>query len=466
MSLKEISQELKVLYLRWKEFRQNKWVKFGFWSVLYLLWVIWLENYWFLLGLGIIYDMHITKKVKWLFWKKKYAEGEKRNPWLDWLDAIIFAVIVVTFINTFFFQAFKIPSSSMESSLYTGDHLFVNKLAYGPRMPQTPLTIHFTHNVIGDKESYSTLIQCDYKRLKGFGHVQVGDYVVFNFPHGDKVLKQIPAEDYYAVVRGKSEPERRAIIHAYGPLIERPMDKADHYVKRCVAAAGDTLKIVDGRIYVNSKPQTVWDGVQHNYRVVTKGRPLSAATLSLMGMNQTTINSYDPKTSSYPALPLTAAKVAEIKKDPSVIADSVKVDIERYDPNLANVIFPFSSDSLYMWTRDNFGPLWIPEKGAEVELTLENLPLYKRIISVYEKNRLEVKDGRIYINGSEAHSYRFKQDYYFMVGDNRHNSLDSRYWGFVPEDHVVGKPAMIWLSVDNEKSFPYNIRWDRLFKFL
>jgi signal peptidase I len=235
-------------------------------------------------------------------------------------------------------------------------------------MPQTPLTIPFTHNVIGDKESYSTLIQCDYKRLKGFGHVQVGDYVVFNFPHGDKVLKQIPAEDYYAVVRGKSEPERRAIIHAYGPLIERPMDEADHYVKRCVAAAGDTLKIVDGRIYVNSKPQTVWDGVQHNYRVVTKGRPFSAATLSLMGINQATINSYDPKTSSYPALPLTAAKVAEIKKDPSVIADSVKVDIERYNPNLANVIFPFSSDSLYMWTRDNFGPLWIPEKERKSSL--------------------------------------------------------------------------------------------------
>ena len=152
-----------------KEIYHNKWVRFGFWSILYLLWVIWLNNYWFLLGLGVIYDAHITKKVKWTFWKKEYKEGEKRNQWLDWLDSIIFAVIVVTFINTFFVQAFKIPSSSMESSLYTGDHLFVNKLAYGPRLPQTPLTIPFTHNVFAGKESYSTLIQNEYRRLSGCG---------------------------------------------------------------------------------------------------------------------------------------------------------------------------------------------------------------------------------------------------------------------------------------------------------
>ena len=460
MSLKEICQ-------RCKEFCRNKWVKFGFWSVLYLLWVIWLENYWFILGLGIIYDMHITKKVKWLFWKKQYKEGEKRNTWLDWLDAIIFAVIVVTFINTFFFQAFKIPSSSMEGSLYTGDHLFVNKVAYGPRMPQTPLTIPFTHNVIGGKESYSTLVQCDYKRLKGFGTVQVGDYVVFNFPHGDKVLKQAPAEDYYAVVRGKSESEIRNIVNVYGPLIERPMDKTDHYVKRCVAAAGDTLKIVDGQIYINSQPQTVWDGVQFDYTVCTNGQALSAASLTRVGLSQNYHRTFDSRTSSYPAIPLTAAMREKIKKEPSVIPDMVMVNIEEYDARRHPMeIFPFSSDSLYMWTRDNYGPLWIPSKGAEVELTMQTLPLYRRIISVYEKNDLKVQDGRIFINGKEAHSYKFKQDYYFMMGDNRHNSLDSRYWGFVPEDHVVGKPAMIWLSIDNEKSFPQNIRWDRLFKFL
>ena len=450
-----------------KEIYHNKWVRCGFWSVFYILWVIWLGNYWFLLGLGIIFDMHITNKVKWLFWKKQYAEGEKRNPWLDWLDAVVFAVIVVTFINTFFFQAFKIPSSSMESSLYTGDHLFVNKVAYGPRMPQTPLTIPFTHNVIGNKESYSTLIQNDYKRLKGFGDVKVGDYVVFNFPHGDKVLKKAPAEDYYAVVRGKNDKQIREIVAAYGPLVERPMDKTDHYVKRCVAVAGDTLKIVNGQVFINSEPQTVWEGVQQDYTVYTKGQPLSVSSLSRIGLSQRFNWAYDPNTSSYPALPLTEAKVEMIRQEPLVIADSVKVNIERYDARRHPMeIFPFSSDSLYMWTRDNFGPLWIPAKDVEVELTMENLPLYRRIISVYEKNDLKVDDGRIFINGQEAHSYKFKQDYYFMMGDNRQNSLDSRYWGFVPEDHVVGKPAMIWLSIDNEKSFPQNIRWNRLFKFL
>ena len=198
-----------------KELYHNKWVRFGFWAVLYILWVIWLGNYWWLFGLVPIFDGHITQKVKWLFWKKEYKEGEKRNALLDWLDAIIFAVVVVTFINTFFFQAFKIPSSSMESSLYTGDHLCVSKLAYGPKLPQTPLTIPFTHNVIGSRESYSTLIQNDYKRLKGFGEVENGDYVVFAFPHGDTVLTKAPADDYYMLSRTLG---REKVIKAYGPV--------------------------------------------------------------------------------------------------------------------------------------------------------------------------------------------------------------------------------------------------------
>ena len=463
MSLQEICQEAKAQFQKFKAICQNKWVKLGFWSVLYLLWVIWLENYWFLLGLGVIYDMNITKKVKWLFWKKRYKEGEKKNPLYDWLDAIIFAVIVVTLINSVFFQAFKIPTASMESSLMTGDHLFVNKLAYGPRMPMTPLTLPFTHNVIGNSESYSTLIQCDYKRLKGFGHVEVGDYVVFNFPHGDKVLKMCPAEDYYAVTRGKSAKEIKNIENAYGPVIRRPLDKKDHYVKRCVAAAGDTLKIVDGQIYVNSKPQTVWPGVQLTYDVVTKGK-LPTYEFAKLGLSAPNYP-YNMNTSTYSGLCLTEAKVKALSKNPLV--DTLYKNIPEYKPNDALEIFPHSSDSSYRWTRDNYGPIWIPEKGATVELTMQNLPLYRRIITAYEHNDLEVKgDTAIFINGKEAHSYKFKQDYYFMVGDNRHNSLDSRYWGFVPEDHVVGKPAMIWLSIDNTKSFPHNIRWDRLFKFL
>ena len=444
-----------------KELYHNKWARFIFWAVLYLLWVIWLGNYWWLFGLVPIFDGHITKKVKWLFWKKDYKEGEKRNALLDWLDAIIFAVVVVTFINTFFFQAFKIPSSSMESSLYTGDHLFVSKLAYGPKMPQTPLTIPFTHNVIAGKESYSTLIQSDYKRLKGFGHVETGDYVVFAFPHGDTVLVKDPAADYYTYVRTLG---RDYTIKRYGPVKVRPSDKKDHYVKRCVASAGDTLEIRNGQVYVNSAAQEVWPGVQNSYRVVTNGQRINPVNLDKLGLNVRELW-FQADLPGYPEMPLTAEMLEKIKTYPNVV--SVDQNIDVYPPDFPDsdvTIFPFDSD--YKWTRDNFGPLWIPEKGVTVTLTLDNLPLYERIITAYEGNSLEVRDGKIYVNGEEAQSYTFSQDYYFMMGDNRHNSLDSRYWGFVPEDHIVGKPALIWLSIDGNKKFPKNIRWRRFFKFV
>ena len=444
-----------------KELYHNKWARLAFWSVLYILWVIWLGNYWWLFGLIPVFDHHITRKVKWLFWKKDYKEGEKRNALLDWLDAIIFAVVVVTFINTFFFQAFKIPSSSMESSLYTGDHLFVSKLAYGPKMPQTPLTIPFTHNVIGGKESYSTLIQSDYKRLKGFGHVETGDYVVFAFPHGDTILTKFPADDYYAVKRAIG---RQAAINNYGPLKARPSDKKDHYVKRCVAVAGDTLEIVNGRVHINSKPQEVWPGVQNTYNVVTTGQSLNPVLLDKLRINFSELY-FDKTLPGYPSMPLTAAMLEQVKEFPTVV--SVEENIDSYPPDYPDsylTIFPFSPD--YKWTRDNFGPLWIPRKGSTVQLTKENLPLYERIIAVYEGNDLKVTGDKIFINGEEAQSYTFQQDYYFMMGDNRHNSLDSRYWGFVPEDHIVGKPALIWLSIDGNKKFPNNIRWRRFFKFV
>jgi signal peptidase I len=444
-----------------KELYHNKWARFGFWTVLYVLWVIWLGNYWWLFGLIPIFDGHITRKVKWLFWKKDYKEGEERNALLEWLDAIIFAVVVVTFINTFFFQAFKIPSSSMESSLYTGDHLFVSKLAYGPKMPQTPLTIPFTHNVIGGKESYSTLIQSDYKRLKGFGHVETGDYVVFAFPHGDTVLVKDPAADYYTYVRTLG---RDYTIRKYGPVKVRPSDKKDHYVKRCVASAGDTLEIRNGQVYVNSQAQEVWPGVQNSYTVVTDGQRINPVNLDKLGLNIRELW-FHPELPGYPAMPLTAEMLEKIKAYPNVV--SVEQNIDSYPPDFPDsyvTIFPFAEN--YRWTRDNFGPLWIPQKDAEVELTIANLPLYERIITAYEGNSLQVKDGAIYINGEETQSYTFKQDYYFMMGDNRHNSLDSRYWGFVPEDHIVGKPALIWLSIDGNKKFPNNIRWRRFFKFV
>ena len=446
---------LKALY-------HNKWFRMGFWAILYTLWVAWLGNWWWILGLIIIFDLHITKKVKWLFWKKDYKEGDKRNVWLDWLDAIIFATVVVTFINIFFFQAFKIPSSSMESSLYTGDHLFVSKLAYGPKVPQTPLTIPFTHNVIFGKESYSTLIQNKYRRLKGFGHVKRGDYVVFNFPHGDTVLTRFPSEDYYAWVRNAG---RDYTIANGGPIKVRPMDKEDHYVKRCVAVAGDTLSVRDGLVWIDGEKQEVYPGVQLTYKVVTNGQKINTRTVEKLGLNTSELL-YDPNLPGYPAMPLTASMLEEIKGYSAV--ESVEPNLDVFPPDFPDSylsIFPFTEDS--KWTRDNFGPLWIPAKGATVELSVSNLPLYERIITSYEGHDLKVAgDGSIFIDGEKVSSYTFGQDYYFMMGDNRHNSLDSRYWGFVPEDHVVGKPSIVWLSTDSGRKFPNSIRWRRFFKIV
>ena len=443
--------------MSWKEIISNKWVKLAFWAGLYLAWVIWLGNYWWLLGLGIIFDLFITKKVKWLFWKKEYAPGEKHNVWLDWLDAIIFAVIVVTFINIFFFQAFKIPSSSMESSLYTGDHLFVSKLSYGPRIPQTPLTIPFTHNRIFGKESYSTLIQNDYRRLKGFRSVERGDVVVFNFPNGDTVLTKRPAEDYHAWVRTIG---REKTIAQFGPILVRPMDKKDHYVKRCVAIAGDTLEVKDGIVWVNGEKEPDYPGRQFTYQVTTTGSPINKNKLEEWGMNLVDFQ-YSRTLPGYPGMPLTEEMLEKVKSV-SVVQD-VRPDLRR--PDMPEIdVFPFTGEN--GWNRDYLGPLWIPKKGVTVPLTAENLQLYERIIRDYEHNSLSVTADGILINGEPATEYTFQQDYYFMMGDNRHNSLDSRYWGFVPEDHIVGRPFVIWLSTDANKRFPKSIRWKRFFKFL
>ena len=355
--------------------------------------------------------------------RRKIHTGSKFLDWvLDWLDAILFAVVVVTLINIFLFQAFKIPSSSMESSLYTGDHLFVSKLTYGARMPETPLTIPFTHNTIGGKESYSTALQWKYRRLKGLREVRKGDVVVFNFPNGDTVLCSHPMDDYHALCRIYG----RQAVSTLGPVIVRPMDKKDHYVKRCVATPGDTIRVCDGFVWVNGEKQEVYPGVQLSYKVTTKAR-------------------------TYCDL-LNSEKLEKLRGSSGVLA--VEPMLDTVPSAVSREIFPFTEDS--GWTRDNYGPLWVPAKGATVALSQENLPLYERIIRDYECQSVEkaLEEGR----------YTFRQDYYFMMGDNRHNSLDSRYWGFVPEDHIVGRPVVVWLSTDNGKKFPRNIRWNRFLK--
>ena len=382
--------------------------------------------------------------------RRRFRTKSKFLNWiLDWVDAILFAVVVVTLINVFWFQSFKIPSSSMESSLYTGDHLFVSKLTYGARLPMTPLTIPFTHNTIGRGESYSTSVQWKYKRLPGIRKVRRGDYVVFGFPNGDTVLSKAPVEDYYTMVRYMG---RENAINAFGPVIVRPMDKKDHYVKRCVALPGDTLEVRDGLVWVNGEQQTVWPGVQLSYQVVTTVSELKPKLVDEIGLNVKELQ-FSRALPGYPEIPLTASMLEKVKGMKNVV--SVECALQT-DSLSWREVFPFSAE--YNWTRDYYGPLWIPRKGATVELTESNLPLYERIIRDYEHSDVQA--------ALNAGSYTFKQDYYFMMGDNRHNSLDSRYWGFVPEDHVVGRPAVIWLSTDAGRKFPKNIRWGRFFKFL
>lgn len=445
-------------------FLHNRWFKFSLWGGLYLLWVIWLGNYWWLLGLAIIFDLYITKKVKWAFWRKKSSNG-KSNTLLEWIDAVIFALVAATFIRMFFIEAYTIPTGSMEKTLLVGDYLFVSKVAYGPKIPETPVSFPLVHNVmpVTGGESYSEIIKNDYRRLKGFSSVKRDDIVVFGFPHGDTVLKALPQDDYYQLVRMNNN-NREYTQKMYGPVIVRPNDKKDNYVKRCVAIAGDTLSVVNGNVFVNGVPQKEYEGLQSTYTVYTNGSAINPKILKEIGLVPQEVY-FDPSLPGYPDMTLTKGELAKVK-DLAIVAE-IRENIDVYPPDYPDsplLLFPFTDN--FEWTRDNYGPIWIPAKGATANLTLENLPLYQRIISTYEKNRLEVKDGEIYINGEKSDTYTFKQDYYFMMGDNRHHSLDSRYWGFVPEDHIVGKPAMLWFSTDKYESFPSNIRWNRLFKFI
>lgn len=469
----------------------NKWVKFGIAAFIYLLCVIWLRNYWWLLGLVIVYDIYISKKVKWAFWKKSYKEGEKRNTWLDWLDAAIFALIAATLIRLFLVEAYVIPTGSMEKSLLIGDYLFVSKVAYGPKMPNTPISFPLVHNTLPftkKTKSYVSWMESPYKRLAGFGDVKRGDVVVFNFPHGDTVALVQPDQDYYGMVRqygigvalqkgevtvdsrGRyivNSPQGHELIQRYGKeelsrvseLTTRPVDRRDNYVKRCVGVPGDSLQVIHGEVFINGQHEQAIENREYNYIVKTNGKEINPVELERIGVRPQDMSNFDAYSSTY-MMVLTDGIREQLKAFTNVV-DVVRQENFGAERSIYS-IFPF--DSRYYWTEDNFGPLWIPKKGATVQLSLDNLPLYQRIIDVYEENDLSVKDSTIYINGQPSSSYTFKMDYYFMMGDNRHNSLDSRFWGFVPEDHIVGKAWFIWFSTEQGKSFPANIRWNRIFK--
>ncbi len=444
-----------------KAFFKNKWVGFSLASILYVLWfVVWTANLWFILGLVVIYDLYISR----LFYKYVWRHNEQwckdsalyRSAY-EWVNSIIFAVVVATLIHTYVFQLYVIPTSSMEKSLLVGDYLYVSKVSYGPKMPNTPISFPFVHHTMPlstEKKSFSEAIKWPYNRLAGRKEVERGDVVVFNFPAGDTVLLENQSVTYYDVLRSYQnqygDTRGRASLFEDFTVITRPVDKRENYVKRCVALPGDTIEIIESTLFINGVAESQSNKRQFIHTVQTTA-PLSQEVLDRLSITEVYGNG------SIYQMPLSLDKAEAIRALPNVIS------VEQYIAYGFNPdIFP--SESRYAWTQDNFGPLWIPARGATVELNDDNLPLYSRIISLYEGNDLKVENGEIFINGERSNSYTFKMDYYWMMGDNRHNSADSRFWGFVPEDHIVGRAAVVMISMDAAGSFPSNIRWDRLFK--
>lgn len=457
--------------------KKTRWVRFGIVTLIFILWVIWLGNPWVLLLLPLLFDIYITGYIPFTWWKK--SKSKVTRTVMSWVDAIVYALILVYLVFTFVGQNYEIPSSSLEKSLLVGDYLWVNKMAYGPRVPMTPLHFPLVQNTfpVINTKSYIEWPQWRYHRLKGLGNVKTGDIVVFNFPAGDTVATKMQNPDFYTLVKYFG---RDVVVNnpgQFGEIVYRPVDRRENYVKRAVGLPGETLKIVNGDIFINGKKQPQPTNVQFNYLFQTV-RPLTDADWERYKISRDDVAQAlvqpDPAEavnwtqagfdlsalagSPIYHLPLTANAVEELKKSGLLKA------LVREPAPAGEFLFP---DGLSEnWTRQDYGPVMIPRKGMTVKLTPENWPMYERVIRNYEYHTDSyVKDGRVYIDGKPADSYTFEMDYYFMMGDNRDCSLDSRYWGFVPEDHIVGKPMRVLISFDKDKSlFNGGIRWDRILK--
>ena len=384
-------------------------------------------------GLYIAY-VNYTQKLNYV----ADRSNEPVNKTADTISSLLFAIVVATFVHTYFIQPFTIPTSSLEKSLLVGDFLFVSKVNYGARTPMTTVALPMVHDTIPltKKKSYLTWPELPYFRLPGFQNIERNDIVVFNWPI-DTVYK----------FRDQS-----------GLRVDKPIDKKSNYVKRCVGVPGDQLEIKDGIVFVNGKELILPERArpQFSYKIALDGKTPIDFEYLLNDMDITDGAGFmdAEKRDTLFIAALTATNAERLQHIPGITGVQ-KIISKEVEPG----IFPH----INKWNRDNFGPIYIPQQGKTVPLNLETLPFYKAIITDYEKNILQVTGSEIRINGKIATSYTFQQNYYWMMGDNRHNSEDSRYWGYVPENHVVGKPTFIWMSYDSSGKGLKKIRWDRLF---
>ena len=471
-------------------------VRLTLWLVAVALFALWMGSFLPFLLVPYFIDLYWWHYINWDWWKS--IKNSFLRGVMSWVDAIVFALLAVWVLQNFFFQNFQIPTTSLEKTMLAGDYLLVSKYHYGPRVPMTPLSLPlFQHTIsIGSKnfgKSYIEKPQVNYRRMPGLTDIERYDIVVFNYPNGDTVCTKCENPDYYSLCSQYGRERVWSDKATFGDVVYRPVDRRENYVKRCVGLPGETLQIIDRQVLIDGKKLETPQYLQHFHLVLAKDAPISDKYWKKLGIytkgNGTTLNPdvyqiKDPNLYRYLGIepneqgvyqPLYQVNMTQEVK--TALEASAKVEWVHEMPlewESPGQVYP--QNEMSDWTAANFGPLWIPKHGKSIALTDENVELYGRCIRSYEPNQLtgdgqgnvleRIDKDRYMLNGQEVKEFTFAYDYYWMMGDNRDNSLDSRYWGFVPEDHIVGTPLFVWFSIDQETGEWRKDRWFKRVKGL